>query len=260
MKSLFDRLKSLFKKQRDEDFSGQDFITHNINALSDKLELAIFSQELFIKALTHRSYIDLYPEFNKTNERLEFLGDAVLDLAVSEFLFKKYPDKDEGYLTKTRSHLVDKAALAEAADRMDLKQFIFYNKKFLKGSEGGINTIKADACEALIGAIYFDQGLEASKSFVHKWIIVPGLKSGNIYQDKNFKGQLLEYTHSHKIENPVYRLLKEEGPQHNKIFTVEVLIHGQAMGSGEGKNKKSAEQLAAKAALIKLNSLQTNTK
>lgn len=232
--------------------SGDDFIDSKINALQTFLNINIRRREYFVKALTHRSFLDLSPELKKNNERLEYLGDAVLDLIVSEYLFKNFSEEDEGFLTKSRSHLVDKKSLADAAESIDLEQFVLYNKKFLRGSEGGLRTILADAMEALIGAIYLDQGLGVAERFVRKYIIRPGVKNGTLETDNNYKGQLLELTHHNKWENPVYTCVKEDGPQHAKTFTIQVSINNRVAGEGIGKNKKSAEQMAARLALEKL--------
>lgn len=241
----------LFKKNKSE---ANLAIGEKLAQLERLLGFKINSRIYFIKALTHRSYLELEPSINKSNERLEFLGDSVLGLIVAEYLFQKFSEEDEGFLTKTRSHLVDKNALAEAAERMDLSSLILFNQKFVNGSSIGMKSILADAVEALISAIYIDQGLRVAKAFVEKWIILPALNSGSFEVDKNFKGQLLERTHSLRIEQPIYELVNEQGPEHDKLFTVNVLIGEEIYGEGRGKSKKAAEQNAAQNALQKLNS------
>ncbi|GJQ63456.1 MAG: ribonuclease 3 [Melioribacteraceae bacterium] len=249
---FFSRITRFFGKSSKSSLSGDEYIELKIGELQEFLNFSINNRVYFIKALTHRSYLDISPELKKNNERLEYLGDAVLDLIVSEYLFKHYPDEDEGFLTKSRSHLVDKKSLADTAENVNLERFILYNKKFLRGSEGGLRTILADAMEALIGAIYLDQGLETAKIFVKKHIIRPGVKSGTLHADNNYKGQLLELTHVNKWENPTYKCVNEEGPQHAKTFTIHVIVNDEIAGKGTGKNKKGAEQEAAKEALDKL--------
>ncbi len=250
--SLTDWLRySFFKKNRAEALSE---IESKLSKLENLLEFRINKRDYFIKALTHRSYLEIEPTINKSNERLEFLGDSVLGLIVAEYLFQKFSDEDEGFLTKSRSHLVDKNALAQAAERMELSSIILFNQKFVNGSSIGMKSILADAVEALISAIYIDKGLETAKTFVEKWIIIPALSSGSIEVDRNFKGQLLELTHSLRIEQPVYELVNEEGPEHDKLFTVNVIIGNEIYGEGKGKSKKAAEQKAAQKALHKLNS------
>lgn len=252
LNKFFNRIARLFDRTQKSLLSGDEYIESKLSELQEFLNFSINNRVYFIKALTHRSYLDISPELKKNNERLEYLGDAVLDLIVSEYLFKHYPDEDEGFLTKSRSHLVDKKSLADTAENVNLERFILYNKKFLRGSEGGLRTILADAMEALIGAIYLDQGLEPAQIFVKKHIIRPGVKSGTLHDDKNYKGQLLELTHINKWDNPAYICVDESGPQHAKTFTVHVLINGDIAGIGTGKNKKGAEQIAAKEALDKL--------
>lgn len=231
--------------------SGYDYkkISKNIKRL---LGLKFRSKYLLLKALTHKSRLSKDSMFLKSYERLEFLGDSVLDLIVGEYLFNQFPNEEEGFLTKTRSKMVDKNALAETASRINLFEIIIYDEKFLKSSDKGLRTIAADSLEALIGAIYLDQGLNASKKFVTKWIILPNLESGKYKVDNNFKGQLLEFAHSVQLPQPIYELVSEEGPEHDKIFTVEVIIGENREGIGKGRNKKEAEQSAAQNALKKL--------
>lgn len=245
---------TLFKKlkRNSSNNSAQSDHSGNLDKLSDLLDISIHNTQLFVKALTHRSHLENSPELEKSNERLEFLGDAALGLVVAEILFEKFPDEDEGFLTKTRSHLVYKNELYNAAKRMGLIDFILYDKRFIKNSEEGIKTISADCIEALIGAIYLDSGIEEARKIIIKWIIEPNIKSGNYQIDKNYKGQLLEYTHQMKWSSPDYVLIDSAGPDHDKIFKIKVMINDRNLGEGEGRNKKSAEQNAAKNALSNL--------
>ncbi|MBN1302032.1 MAG: ribonuclease III [Melioribacteraceae bacterium] len=245
-------LKKPFRKISTDDINSHE--AARLSLLEEKVGFNFGRTELYRKALTHRSFLEINPDLEKSNERLEFLGDAVLGLVAAETLFLKYPSKNEGYLTKYRSQLVDKESLYKSAQRLNLIDFVLYDKRYVKGSEEGKKTIVADCLEALIGAIYLDVGLHSATEFVHKWIIDPNLKSGDLRVDKNFKGQLLEYTHSQKLESPKYKVVSENGPDHDKNFQIEVLIGDQSFGLGEGKNKKSAEQEAARIALEKINS------
>jgi len=246
--TLFKKILNILGKNRKIE-SISDYETDKLNKLSSKIHLTFSNSNLFAKALTHRSYLEKRTELRKSNERLEFLGDAVLGLVVAEILFNKFKEEDEGFLTKTRSHIVDKNALYDAAQRLKLKRYVLYDKRFIRNSEEGIKTILADCMEALIGAIYLDQGLETAKKFIVKWIANPNLESGNYQVDNNFKGQLLEYTHSQKLSPPEYILVSSNGPDHNKEFIVEVKIGESRYGSGKGRNKKGAEQEAAKSTL-----------
>lgn len=257
---LIDWIKAkLFINREISDVDFTDAFNEKLKALESLLGYKIRKHEYFIKALTHRSYLEISPKSKKSNERLEFLGDSVLGLIVAEYLFKKYSSNDEGFLTKSRAHIVNKDALAESANLINLNEFLLFDKRYLRGSIKGIRSINADALEALIGAIYIDGGLSKAKIFVDRWIIEPHMKKGTIKKDKNFKGQLLEYTHAKKLANPTYRVIKEEGPEHNKIFTIEVLVGSEVLGIGVGQNKKSTEQEAAKAALVKLKSEDNNS-
>lgn len=250
---LFGNLFSSFRKNR-KIANISDYEISKLDKLSDKLNLHFNTPILFAKALTHRSYLERNTELSKSNERLEFLGDAVLGMVVAEILFVKFKEEDEGFLTKTRSHIVDKNALYDSAERLKLKKYLLYDKRFIKSSEEGIKTILSDCLEALIGAIYLDQGLDKVKNFIIKWIAQPNLDSGNYQVDNNFKGQLLEYTHSKKLSPPDYIVISSEGPDHNKEFIVEVQIDKSKHGIGKGRNKKSAEQEAAKLTLLSFTS------
>jgi ribonuclease-3 len=220
--------------------------------LSSLLKIQIKNQSYFIKSLTHKSYLDLNSNFNKSNERLEFLGDSILGFIVAEILFEKFPEKDEGFLTKYRARIVDKPALARAAEQMGLINFILFDRRFVKGSPEGIKTISADCLEALIGAIYLDSGFTGAKKFILKWIVNPSFKTNDFQVDRNYKGKLLEFTHANHHTTPIYKVVDESGPDHDKQFVVEVTINNEVMGRGKGHNKKSAEQEAAKSALLKL--------
>jgi len=229
-----------------------DFELNKLNNLSKKINIQFNNTMLFAKALTHRSYLDKTTELNKSNERLEFLGDAVLGLIIAETLFSKFSKEDEGFLTKSRSHIVDKNALFEVAMKLKLNNFILFDERFIKNSEEGFKTILSDCVESLIGAIYLDQGFEIVKKFIVTYIATPNLESGKYQIDNNYKGQLLEYTHSEKLSSPKYELVSSFGPDHKKEFIVQVLLDDKLFGQGVGKNKKSAEQKAAKTTLENL--------
>lgn len=247
---MFSRLVGWIEKKKFlRNLSNQKLIISKLFKLEKILGYPIQKVNLYTKAITHTSFLDIEPNLQKDNERLEFLGDSVLDLIVAKFLFDNYMDKDEGYLTKIRSHIVDKDALAEAAKMIFLNEVVLYNKKFIKGSSEGLNKILADSVESLIAAIYLDKGYNITEKLVLKWLIDPNIKTGNLFKEKNFKGRLLEFTHSHSLMLPEYFLENEEGPDHNKIFTISVLIDGKFLASAKGKSKKSAEQEAAKIAL-----------
>ncbi|MBU0560618.1 MAG: ribonuclease III [Bacteroidetes bacterium] len=254
LKKSLSWISNLLNKREGNYFSKDSSEFERIKALEKILDYKIENPHYYLKALTHRSYIEISSSFEKSNERLEFLGDSVLGMIVAENLFNEYPENDEGFLTKSRSRLVDKEALTEAADRLNLTNLVLYDKRYIRGSTEGLKTIAADCLEALIAAIFLDAGLGEARQFVEDWIIIPNLSLTENGIDKNYKGQLLEYTHANKLSTPLYFVKKEEGPDHNKFFLVEVKIGYKVYGEGKGKSKKSAEQKAAQKALELINS------
>ena len=216
----------------------------------------IINKEYFITALTHRSFINIKKELHKagliSNERLEFLGDAVLDLVVAEYLYLNFPMNEEGDLTKFRSILVNKRFLAERAKNIKLQDYILASYTALKSIEEGYDAILADAYEALIGAIFLDAGYDAAKDFIEEEIFVKLDVKWLDQFDENHKSKFLEYVQANTDFIPEYEVMKEEGPEHNKLFTVEVFLNNRSLGSGKGKSKKQAEQMAAKNALENL--------
>lgn len=249
MLRIISRLKELFKKRKKlkNSFLSDKFLTNSqLTELEKRIGFSFKDTSYYIQALIHRSYIEKIDENDSSNERLEFLGDAVLNLIVANFLFDKFPEEDEGFLTKVRAKLVNRHTLSEAAEKLKLNEFLFLNRTLNGKSDRGIKTIQSDAFEAIIGALFLDLGLEACKEFIEKILIKPFIDSGEYLVDQNYKSQLLEYTQSKKLGLPVYKILNEEGPQHDRTFTIQVNIGDQLTGVGIGKNKKSAEQEAAK--------------
>lgn len=240
------------KYSADNDFNK--ILLKNLSVLESSLNITIKNPDIYIKALTHSSSLDLHPELHKSNERLEFLGDSILSMIVGKYLFEKYPDGEEGFLTKTRSLLVNRDSLASVAEDIGLQKILLYNQKYLRDSLEGIQTILSDAFEAIIGAVYLDLGLRVTEQAVIRCLIKPREDDESLLVDTNYKGQLLELSHSKKLNPPKYIIKNEDGPPHNKIFTIEVYIGEELMGIGSGKNKKSAEQEASKMALQKMNS------
>ncbi len=249
---MLKRLFSLFRKSNYRNISSEFDEQKKKNILT-KVEnlvgLKPTDEKYFLKAFTHRSYLEKSTIQIKSNERLEFLGDSILGKIVSEYLFEQYPQEDEGFLTKARSHLVNKHSLEKIAFKINLHDLIFTNDDYLIRDKKKLSNIVADCLEALIAAIYLDMGEEAATNFVKNYVIIPQVDSGNIDSDKNYKGQLLELSHARKLNQPVYKIVDQVGPQHDKIYTVQVLINDEIMGVGKGPNKKSAEQKAAKNAL-----------
>lgn len=212
----------------------------------------IYNPKYYLKAITHRSYLEGKENADYSNERLEYLGDAVVNLIVGKYLFNKFPNEDEGYLTKTRSMLVNKSALFDAAERINLDDYLLVSKNFSKTLPNGSKAVLSDAYESIVGAIYLDKGLQKAEKFLIKSLLEPSFEITGYLKDSNYKSQLLEYVQMQRLENLEYNVIKEEGPQHEKLFTVQVKINNKILGTGNGKNKKSAEQIAAKNALQKI--------
>jgi ribonuclease-3 len=222
----------------------QQTIEERVLLLGKFLPAKITNTQLFVEAITHQSSLNNH-KLKASNQRLEFLGDAVLGMIVANYLYEEYPDLNEGELTKMRVRLVDKNALFEMAINLDLEKIVLFEKKFLQSNSSGINSILADAMEAIIGACYLDLGIENTIEFVHNWLI----DVIDYSKDSNFKGQLLELAHKMGKTNPEYEIVNVDGPEHKKIFIVAVLLDGAKLAVGRGKNKKSAEQEASKRAL-----------
>ena len=223
-------------------------------ALENRLGYYFKDKNLLVKALKHRSYV--YAEEGsdriESNERLEFLGDAVLELLVTEYLFRRFANKGEGELTQMKSQLVSRKALARQADHLGMGAFVLLSEDEREANGGQRPSILCDTLESLIGAIYLDGGLEAARSIVRRAVLADFYHIVQQDANCNFKSKLLEYSQSKGNGHPRYLVHAEEGPDHDKIFSVEVCITGQRMGWGQGRSKKEAQQMAAKDALESL--------
>lgn len=203
---------------------------------------------LFDQALTHRSWVNENPNMRGTNERLEFLGDAILEFVVSSFIYKAFPNEEEGFLTALRANIVNTKSLAALAEHLSLGDFLFLSKGEEQGGGRANHSLLADTVEALIGALYIDQDFEASKSFIE----VNLLEKIDEYLEKPLKdpkSRLQELVQAKGMEAPKYRLVREEGPDHSKEFIIEVFVGEKSVGTGSGKSKSTAEQAAAEHAL-----------
>ncbi|HIZ75319.1 MAG TPA: ribonuclease III [Candidatus Mediterraneibacter stercoravium] len=217
--------------------------------LEEKIGYTFRDFSLLKRAMMHSSYTnERHLEKYKCNERLEFLGDAVLELVSSEYLFRESPKVSEGELTKTRASMVCEPSLAQCARDIELGKYLLLGKG--EEATGGRNrdSITSDAMEALIGAIYLDGGFTNAKEFIHRFILTD-LEDKKLFYDS--KTILQEIVQAEKREIS-YHLVREEGPDHNKSFYVEALIGGVSFGSGKGRTKKAAEQQAAYEAILKL--------
>lgn len=223
----------------------------DIVAFAQELGLTFKNLDFLEEALTHRSYLNEHKDSRAHNERLEFLGDAVLELAVTHFLFEKFPNKPEGDLTAFRASLVNTYSLADAAEAIGLNDVILLSKGESKDTGRARQIILANAFEALLGAIYLDQGYDAAESFIarHLYAKIDAVIATRAWQDA--KSRFQEIAQDKRGTTPVYRTLAEEGPDHDKQFTVGVYLGDELMAEGEGKAKQEAEQAAAQNALSK---------
>lgn len=218
----------------------------------------IANLEYYQQALMHRSMLRGEPQSHlKSNERLEFLGDAVLGFVTAEHLYKRFPDCDEGFLTRVRAKIVNGQALARFAVRLNLGPLILLSENMDQSGGRDNPTILADAFEAVIGALYLDLGEEAARVFIQEKILKEIDLEDLADQRDNYKSLLLEHAQSLGWPQPQYRVTDEEGPSHEKTFTVEVILNGDAYGRGVARNKKKAEQEAAGEALDRLREEET---
>lgn len=214
------------------------------------------NEELYRKALTHPSYTkEKELDYTENYERLEFLGDAVLKLMVSDILYKKYPASAEGELSKIRSIAVSDSTLSKIAEKTGLSELIITGKHDEKQGIKHLESVTACAFEAVLGAYYLDGKFKELLEFVTNLFIPYIEEISSNFGKYNAKAILQEYTQSLTKETPVYKLINTTGPDHNKIFEVEVAYRGEVVASGCGKSKKDAEQKAAYEACVRLGAL-----
>lgn len=233
-------------------FSGKrENVNEDIRIKNIQKEIKYKFKEIKIlkNSLLHRSYVNDKKNMGillESNERLEFLGDAVLEIIVSEYLFTKYPELPEGKLTKMRANAVCEKTLAQLAKRINLGEYIYLAKGEIQGGGREKASIVSDAFEALIGAIYLDGGFTAAKKFINDNIIT---KVEFNYMSDDFKSRLQEILQKNSNKKIQYTIIEEDGPAHKKRFVSQVTHGEEVIGSGEGKSKKEAEQNAAHKAL-----------
>jgi len=224
-----------------------------LTRLSKVLGVRFRDTRLLNQALMHRSYVheaDLGR--HESNERMEFLGDAVLGLVVNEHLYERYTKREEGRLTKIKSMLVSEAVLSRTADELMLGDFVLLSENERQSGGGSRISIIADAFEAVIGAIYLDSGLAAARRFIERHLLSEIDSLLQVDEYKNYKSMVQEYAQRALGARPRYRVVSAKGPEHERTFFVELKLGGRTAGRGEGKNKKEAEQAAARNALGKL--------
>lgn len=223
-------------------------IGEKLRELEEKTGYCFHDKRLLQQAVTHSSYanemkINKYGDY----ERLEFLGDAVLELVTSDFLFRKRQENSEGRLTKLRASMVCEPALAFCAREISLEQYILLGKGEEATGGRGRDSIVSDVMEALIGAIYLDGGLEEASAFIHRFVLTDLENKQLFYDAKTTLQEIVQQENSGVLH---YKLVKEEGPQHDKIFDVEAYVGETMVGTGSGHSKKAAEQQAAYQALL----------
>ncbi len=214
----------------------------------EKFNIETENEQLYEIAFTHASYATLH-DLDYNYERLEFLGDSVLSLMVSEYLYKKYPDYEEGKLTKLRSNFVCQNALIYYSQKLGLNEYLKVAIEESNLTKNEVLSITADLFESFLGAMFIDQGIDFTKQFVSDSIFKYIDQKRVFFED--YKSAMKEYGDANEIEID-YVIIREYGVPHNKTFIMACLVDGQQMGVGRGKNKKEAEQAAAKGAMRKL--------
>lgn len=221
--------------------------------LEENLNYSFKNKELLKNALSHSSYANEKHSPLGSNERLEFLGDAALDLIVSRHIYKKFPELPEGELSKLRASVVCEGSLAKKAREISLGNFLLLGKGEEITGGRSRDSVLADAFEAVIGAIYLDGGMECAEKYVERLMtdVVENLKSD--YRLMDCKTRLQEIIQKISKEPISYAIVNEEGPDHNKVFEAQVCHEGRVLGVGKGRSKKEAEQSAASDAISKMN-------
>lgn len=213
-----------------------------------KIGISFTGKNLLHQAFVHRSFLNENPQIKESNERLEFLGDAVLEFVVSDHLFRKFEKEDEGHLTALRARLVNTTSLAQTAKELEIGGLLYLSRGEEKSGGRDNPGLLADTVEAIIGAIFIDGGMEKASIFIENFILkkIPDVVKTPL---KDSKSMLQEFVQANGYPAPVYKVVREEGPDHAKEFTVEVFIGGKPYARGAGPSKQTATQEAAQAAL-----------
>ncbi|MCI0381785.1 MAG: ribonuclease III [Chlamydiae bacterium] len=227
-------------------------IIEGIQNIERKIEYTFQDKQLLLLSFVHRSFFNEMRDLVEShNERLEFLGDAVLGVIISSHLYQQFPQKNEGELSQLKSYLVDATACASYLQKLDISSFILLGRGERMNDGKGRETILADLFEALVGAIYLDGGIESAKKFffthfskeVELTLLMPS---------RNWKAELQDYSQKKYQTLPIYKIIEELGPDHNKLFVAIALVQGEEMGTGKGSSKKQAEIAAAENAMQKI--------
>lgn len=228
-------------------------LVRNIPKIEEALRLHFLHEQLLIQAFVHKSFLNEYAHVCPASyERLEFLGDSVLNMAVSEYLFRTYPERDEGALSQMKSQCVNQKSLAQTMSQFGINSYLMSGKGERIHRLYDQEAILADLYEALLGALFLDQGWEAVKSFILTSHLTRCTMGSML--SENPKAALQEWCLKHKLGLPKYTIVKEEGPQHDPTFTVSVLIQDKSIFEGSGRTKRQAESVAAKGAFITITS------
>ncbi|MCH8285190.1 ribonuclease III [candidate division KSB1 bacterium] len=249
MKYIFQKwLPTLFtKKYQSEKYDHTDW-----KSLEKVIGYSIVNKDIFHEALRHRSHPSCAPPLRESsNERMEFLGDALINFYVGAFLYDVYPDSPEGELTKMRSSLVSREFLAKKGKELKLGKFVVLGEGEERSGGRNKDSIISNAVESIIGALFLDGGHEVAKKFVNR-VILHNYESVLESEGQNYKGELLEYIQKRHLPMPKFITKKETGPDHKKTYTVVVQLKEETFGLGKGKSKKIAEQEAARNALEKI--------
>ena len=226
-------------------------IETDLNALQMILEVSFKDTNLLLSAITHRSYLNEHRDATwEHNERLEFLGDAVLELIVTDFLFSTYSDKPEGELTAIRAALVNTVSLSAASEQLGVNQYLLMSKGEAKDEGRARQYILANVFEACIGAIYLDQGYNAAREFIARRLFgqTEEIIKKRLWQDA--KSRFQELAQEQASITPTYETVSQEGPDHDRVFTIGVYLRREKIAEGRGRSKQEAEQQAAQAAML----------
>ncbi len=225
-------------------------IEADLQKLQKLLGVEFKDNQVLLSAITHRSYLNEHREATQDhNERLEFLGDAVLELVVTDFLYNKYPEKPEGELTAVRAALVNTVSLSESSTKLGVNDYLLMSKGEAKDTGRARSYILANAFEALIGSLYIDQGYETAKDFIatHLFPKTEKIVEKRLWQDP--KSRFQELAQENVSITPTYETLGQSGPDHDRVFTVGVYLNKEKVAEGQGRAKQEAEQAAAEAAI-----------
>ncbi len=221
-----------------------------LSELERRLGYRFQNRDLLVQSLKHRSYLGTTGEArHAANERMEFLGDAVLDLIVSEYIYRRDENANEGKLTQIKCSIVSGRMLAKISEEIGIGEFILLSEGEAKAGGRHRNSILEDAFEAVLGAIYLDGGIGAAETFLHQIVLKQFDQLDMLEPYSNNKSELLEWAQNAGLGAPRYNVLQEEGPEHNKLFHIEVEVGGRRLAVGQGHSKKQAEQNAAKYAI-----------